>query len=193
MAQGDGTIQIDDAEITYRNFAGNETDYNPAGARNFSIILADDLARVLERDGWNVKTRKDKNTGEVIFKHLPVAVKYRGRDGKPVRPPVVWMITSKGRTPLDESTIEVLDYVDIAKIDVIVRPYSWNMHGNTGVKAYLKTLFFFVSEDALELRYRDVPEIGKSEQLAIEADGKGEFIEGEAWFEDDDDQKAIER
>jgi hypothetical protein len=34
-----------------------------------------------------------------------------------------------------------------------VRPYAWDVNGKTGVKAYLKTLFVTIDEDALELKY----------------------------------------
>jgi hypothetical protein len=51
----------------------------------------------------------------------------------------------------------MLDYADIKTIDVMLNPYEWEVNGNTGVKAYLKTAFVTLNEDELELKYAEDP------------------------------------
>ena len=66
------------------------------------------------------------------------------------------MITSRGRTNLDESTVEMLDWADITNVDLIVRPYEWSVSGKTGIKAYLQSIYVTVEEDELERKYSEL-------------------------------------
>lgn len=142
------TFMVEDAKITWRNFGGKESMYNVAGQRNFNVIITDELAEQLLEDDWNVKYPKpDKETGEVGPPFVSVSVRFD------IRPPRIVMITSRGRTNLDESTVEILDWADIETIDLICTGYEWAFNGKTGVKAYLKSLFVTISEDALERKY----------------------------------------
>lgn len=189
MPQNDGTIQIDGATLMFRNFRGLESEYNPAGSRHFSVQIDPELAAMLRRDGWNVKQLRVREEGDIPQDFLQVRVKYHGRNGKEVRPPTVFLITSGGKTPLDESTIGLLDHVEIANVDLIIRPYEWSMRGDHGVTAYLKTMFLTASEDALQQRYRDVPEIGGGALAELEA---GDDVQEADWDEiEGEEQKAI--
>jgi hypothetical protein len=40
------------------NFAGKETDFNPEGARNFCVLLDDEIAHVMTEDGWNCQVAR---------------------------------------------------------------------------------------------------------------------------------------
>jgi len=167
----DNNLTFEDVRIVFRNFAGKEGQYNREGDRNFAVLLDEGMARHLEDTGWNVKYLKPREDGDEPQPYLPVAVSYKGR------PPRVVMITSKGRTPLDESQVEVLDWVEIKTVDLIVRPYDWVVNGKSGRKAYLQSIFVIIFEDALELKYADVQEIGAGPQhLAIES---GNIIDAE--------------
>lgn len=147
MPDNDGTILIENARLIFRNFAGKEGQYNREGDRNFAVLLDEGTAQVLIRDGWNVKYLKSREEGEEPAPYLQVAVNFRGR------PPRVVQISSRGRIDLGEDEVEILDWVDISKVDMIIRPYEWNVNGKTGVKAYLKSIFVTIEEDALELKY----------------------------------------
>lgn len=151
----DGTLLMEDARIIFRNFAGKEGMYNREGDRNFCILLDDKLANEMSADGWNIKTlkaRESSDPAEPDQPYIMVSVGYKGR------PPKIVMITSKGRTDLGEDEIEVLDWVDIKNVDLIVRPYEWRVGDKTGIKAYLKSMFVTIDEDALEIKYADVQE-----------------------------------
>lgn len=149
---------MEDARIIFRNFSGKEGRYNREGDRNFAVLLDDKTADEMAEDGWNVKRlrpREDDEDDLTGQAYLQVSVGYRGR------PPRIVMITSRGRNELGEDQVEILDWADIRKVDLIVRPYEWEVSGNSGIKAYLKTMFVTIEEDELELKYaEDVPSRG---------------------------------
>ena len=147
---GPKQFMIEDARIIFRNFAGAEGPFNRRGDRNFAVILDDEIAEQLARDGWNVKQLAPREEGDTPTPYLQVAVKYD------VRPPRVVMITSTGRSNLSADTVETLDYADIANADMMINPYVWEVNGKSGVKAYLKSLFVTIEEDALERRYAEM-------------------------------------
>lgn len=150
----DNTIVFENARIAFRNFAGKEGKYNAAGQRNFCLLLEPELAEQMANDGWNIKLLKERDEGEPRQAYLEVTVGYKGR------PPRVVMITSRGRTDLGEDEVEVMDWADIANVDLIIRPYNWQVNDASGIKAYLKSMFVTINEDELELKYSDVPQAG---------------------------------
>lgn len=150
----DGSVVLEDVRIIFRNFEGKEGDYNREGDRNFGVILSDELAHAMERDNWNIKWLKPREEDDPPQGWLPVSIKY----GKG-RPPKVTLITSKGRTSIGEEEIETLDWVDIRKVDLIIRPYNWTVTGKSGIKAYLKSLFVTIEEDFLDLKYADLEDL----------------------------------
>ena len=188
MAKNDGTLMMENAKILFRNFAGREGLYNSEGDRNFCLLLDDETGRQLAEDGWSVKTLKARDEEDEPQPYIQVSVKYRGRNGNTVRPPTIVMITSKGRTSLSEAECELLDWVEIKNVDLIIRPFQWAVNGKTGIKAYLKSIYITIQEDALQMKYADVPEIGSDEQPAIESGDDG-VIDVE--FEVVDEPKAL--
>lgn len=144
------TVTVEDTRILFRNFSGKPDTYNQNGARNFAVVLPDPLAEELRNEGWNIKTL-DGYEDEEPIQVLQLTLGYKGR------PPRVVMMAnvSKTRTPLDERSVGVLDAMDIVQVDVIFRPYHWEVQGNKGIKAYVKSLFVIIDEDPLELKYMD--------------------------------------
>ena len=159
-AKPDNTVMMEGVRIIFRNFAGKEGQYNREGDRNFAVLLDDGVAEQLEKGGWNVKRLRPREDDEEPHEqpYLPVSVNFRGR------PPRVVMMTakSKKRTILDEETVDVLDWADIANVDLIIRPYEWVVNGKTGIKAYLQSIYVIINEDELELKYADVEDYPSS-------------------------------
>lgn len=150
MPDGPKSFMVEDAQIIFRNFAGKESQYNREGDRNFAVILDPDTAQQMAADGWNVKTlnvRDDAEEGTEGLPYIQVAVNFKNK------PPKVVMISSNSRTILDADSVDVLDYTDIRTADLIATAYEWAVGGKSGVKAYLKSLFVTIEEDALERKY----------------------------------------
>lgn len=149
MADNDGRVVIEDAEIGFLNFMGREDKYNRSGARNFAVFLDAEMAEQLRRDGWNVKTSNppEDSDYESSF-YVKVNVNYRGP-----KPPKIVLLSSSGKSNLDESTVGMLDWAEIKKVDLIFVPYEYEIAGRTGVSAYLKSMFVEIIEDELELKY----------------------------------------
>lgn len=147
---------IEGAEIIFKNFSGKPSDFNKAGDRNFGLILNDDIAEDLKADGWNVKYLKPRDDDPTGYRRpwLQVKVKY----GKV--PPIVVLITSRGKTKLKEETVSKLDYARFKNVDLIVRPYNYpEMPGRpSGISAYLKSIYVTLEEDDLEKKYGSIPD-----------------------------------
>lgn len=152
MPPNDNTVLMEGVRIIFRNFAGKEGQYNREGDRNFSVLLDDKVATAMAEDNWNVKWLRPRNEDEeeTPQAYLPVSVNFKGR------PPRIVLITSRGRTNLDEDSIEMLDWADILNVDLIVRPYEWTVNNKSGVKAYLQSIYVTIEEDALEIKYNEL-------------------------------------
>lgn len=145
-------IVIEDARIGFRNFSGKEGKFNPAGSRNFCVFIDADTAEVLESDGWNIKWLDPRDEEEAPQAYLQVAVSYENY------PPKILLITSRGKTILDEGSVNLLDWAEIKNVDLIVRPYNWEVNEKRGVKAYCKSMYITIIEDEFEKKYHDVPD-----------------------------------
>lgn len=153
MPPQDNTVLMEGVRIVFRNFSGKEGQYNREGDRNFAVLLDPTIANTMAEDGWNVKWLKPREGDEEdadLQAYLQVSVNFKGR------PPRVVMISSRGRTNLDEGSVEMLDWADIQNVDLIVRPYEWNVNGKTGIKAYLQSIYVTIEEDELEKKYADL-------------------------------------
>lgn len=128
-------LQIDDARIIYRNFAGRGDKYNREGDRNFAVVIPDEeMANELTNLGWNVKIKPPREDGDMPFMFLPVKVKFNDRG------PNVYLKTGDVQNKLDEESVGLLDNIDIVGVDLDIRPYDWSVNGKEGRTAYLQSI-----------------------------------------------------
>ena len=148
MAERINNLVIENAHIIFRNFKGEGSKFNREGARNFCVLIEDpDEARDLQLDGWNVKTLQPRDPDDEVMHYIQVSVNYD------YTPPAIYVGTSKKKTLLDEDTIASLDYADIRNVDLVVRPYHWEVGDKTGVKGYVKTMYVTIEEDRFAEKY----------------------------------------
>lgn len=145
-------ITIKNARIMFRNFAGKEGKFNPAGRRNFCVFLDIDAAEALKAEGWNIKYLEGREPDDIPQPILQVTVNYD------FMPPKLWVVTRRGKTLLDEDSVSALDWAELDQVDITIRPYEWEVNGKTGVKAYIKSGYFTIREDELDEEYADIPD-----------------------------------
>jgi hypothetical protein len=151
MANNVNNIVIEGARIGFRNFSGVEGKFNPAGRRNFCLFLDTESAEKLTLDGWNIKWLEPRDPDEDRQAYLQISVAY----GK--IPPKIFLVTAHNKTLLDEETVGLLDFAELSNVDIIVRPYVWEVNGRTGIKAYVKSMYCTIVEDEFDDKYYDVP------------------------------------
>ena len=147
------TVTLENAKIFWLNFRGAEGQYNRAGDRNFHVEVPDEVAKVMEKDGWNIKWREPREEGDPQIAHIAVKVNFNS-----FRPPKIVLISSSGRTNIGPGEAEIVDYADIKKVDVILSPFQYEVNGKSGISCYLQTMFLTINEDELELKYAQVAE-----------------------------------
>lgn len=149
MTKSYKNITFMDAQIIFRNFTGEERKKNPAGNRNFCLVIEDEVqAQQMFEEGWNVRILPPRTDDEVAKHYIPVAVSYRNNDSFPV---CVYIVDGNQRTLLNEDTIGRLDHADIASVKLTIRPRYWDDdNGQTKIKAYLKTMYVTLNVDELD-------------------------------------------
>lgn len=145
-----GNIAIENAHIMFRNFRGEASKFNAAGKRNFCVRLDQDIADQMIHDGWNVKFLRPREEGDEPTPYIQVAVSFDNIE------PNIFTITGNHKNRLNSDTIDILDYAEIENIDLIIRPYNWEVNGKTGVKAYVKNMYVTLVEDEFADKYADI-------------------------------------
>ena len=151
-----GILQIDDARLIWRNFAGKASTYNREGDKNFALVIPDpEIAEALQNDlnkfgvGWNVKAKPPREEGEAPLMYLPVKVKFNERG------PRVFLVSGENRRQLDEVTIACLDSIDIAHCDLDIRPYDDEGTYGPFRAAYLHAMEVVQDVDRFSARYAE--------------------------------------
>ncbi len=128
-------LQIDNAKVIFRNFSGAPGKYNREGDRNFAVVIPDDeKAKELTDRGWNVTVKPPREEGEEPFRYLKVKLKFNEHG------PAVYLRTNGVKNKLSEETVGILDNIDILGVDLDIRPYNWEVNGETGRTAYLQAI-----------------------------------------------------
>ena len=141
-------LVIENARIMFRNFSGRPSRFNDEGKRNFCVVIERSLALCLKEEGWNVRQLRPKDLdGEPGEYYIQVAVSYKNI------PPTIMVIQGENQQLLDESTVGSLDWADIENVDLIIRPYQWDVKGDQGVKGYVKSMYVTLEEDRFREKY----------------------------------------
>ena len=158
-------VQIDDARIIWRNFAGLASKFNREGDRNFAVVIPDQVYRIdadgreitiaeaLQNDtnkygaGWNVKIKDPREDGQDPLMVLTVKVKFTGRG------PSIYLESGNKKIKLDEESVEMLDKIDIASVDLVIRPYDDMFNGKPFRSAYLESIWVVQQVDRFEARF----------------------------------------
>jgi hypothetical protein len=144
-----GILQIEDARIIYRNFAGIGSKYNREGDRNFAVIIPNqEIADELIADGWAVKIKPPRDDDDSPFMYLPVKVKFNNRG------PAAYVKSGNSVQRLNEDTIGMLDEIDIQSVDMDLRAYDWEVNGKTGRSAYLQAINVIQNIDRFGAQYQ---------------------------------------
>lgn len=165
-------LVLENAKIICPNFSGEAGKFNPAGNRNFCVIIEDEeLAQQLKEDGWNVRylPQRDDDPPKA---YIQVAVKFGDY------PPQIVLISKKGKTILTEDKVNILDWADKKSADMIIRPHVWSVSGKSGVKGYLKNLYVTLQENEFEEKYADIPDLpdsARSSMITPDNNNNGDF------------------
>lgn len=147
----DDKLVLEGVKLIFRNFSGNQSQFNPEGKRNFCVLLDPDVSEKLKEDGWNIRWLEGRMEGEEAQAYMQVAVSFDNY------PPNITLVTRKKQTHLNEDTVTALDWAEIKNVDLIIRPYNWEVNGKKGTKAYLKSMYVTIEEDVFAEKYSDVP------------------------------------
>lgn len=151
-------IVLEGAIIKFKNFAGEQRQYNPAGQRNFVLCLSDELAQRLASEGWNVKWKPGRHPEDPDDPQMTVKVKFKAPGDDRGRDPLAYLIQGRRKLALSERDIGILDRLAPLNIDLVIRPYVWDINGNVGITAYLDEIYYTAVE-GLSSKYADYEEV----------------------------------
>lgn len=138
------TLNLENILLGFKNFAGEKSQYNKTGIKNFVVFLDEEIANELSNKGWNIKKTKESENFESQY-YLQVTI---GNGSK-----IVVISGENVQTFMDTDDVSFLDWADIENVDIIINPYNWKVEGNSGIKAYLKTLYVTITVDAFQEKY----------------------------------------
>ena len=144
-------IAMENVRIGFKNFEGREGPYNRKGERDFVVFLDSDFAKELESEGWNIKWPKPNEhiqpEEDDRDPYLPVSV------GFEFYPAKAYIISNDNVTAVGAQESEMLDWAELKNVDLVIRPYEWEVNGNRGIKAYLKAGYFTIVTNAFDEKY----------------------------------------
>lgn len=151
-----GNLQINNARIIFKNFAGEASNYNREGDRNFALAIdSDEVYQELMDEkneygvSWNIKVNDPREDGDSPFMYMKVKVKFNGRG------PSVYLVSGEHHSKLDENEIAMLDDTDIQYVNLDIRPYDGIVNGKPFRAAYLVSMEVIQNIDRFAARYAE--------------------------------------
>lgn len=151
-----GILQIDDARIIFRNFAGAAGKFNREGDRSFCVVIpSEEIADALVNDtnkfgvGWNVVVKPPREEGEAPRMHMKVKVKFNGKG------PAIYLKSGRNKVKLDEDNVGCLDNIDISSVNLDIRPYDDEVNGKPFRAAYLHSMLVVQNIDRFASEFDD--------------------------------------
>ena len=136
-------LNIRDAHIVKRNFAGRFEDYNREGNRYFTIRIDDpEMAAALIADGLKIREGKRRSEDDDHRWYMDIRVAFN--DYYPTK---ICVYSGNVKRELNEETVGMLDRVRILKADMTIRARYWDVNGKSGYKAYLKVIHVTIEEE----------------------------------------------
>lgn len=160
-----GDLNVENAALIYKNFAGDPTRVNPAGGkRTFDLVLNEEYAIKLSAQGWNVKVKEIKDQFIEGDKSMTVSWDEYDRNYREqfdnamiyteivvnenaAYPPRVYKVTeldgSKSMIEVPAAQYYRLDKEELFNVDLVIHPYQ---HGRSianpdAKKGYLKSMY----------------------------------------------------
>lgn len=131
-------VALENVRLIFKNFSGEASRYNAAGARNFCVLLEDEeLVQKLIDEGYNVRQLKVRDEDETPRYRLKVNVSYK------YVAPRVWQIINGRKVELDEESVAALDHQAISSADLVFKPSAYD----GGVSAYLTSLYATIEDE----------------------------------------------
>lgn len=158
---------INNAVLMFKNFKGEERRdpntnevVNDAGERNFGVALNNEIAAELDRLGFKIRLRADRDDPEgEPLPWIQIKVSYKFDDN---RKPVIKQYTSKTGPEgeeLDEDEVGDLDKAPYEKAMVRFNGRQWKKAGKSGTTAYLKNLNIVIREDSFDKYWDYTPAV----------------------------------
>lgn len=145
-------LTIENARLVFKNLSGKGSEYNKEGDRNFAVVLNDEQAEALSKDGWAIKTREPREgyEDEGNFNTLRVNVKFSDNE---IRNPKIYRISNGKMVQLTEKSVGCIDFDEIENVDLTIRPYNWVKANRSGTSAYLEEMYVTVRYNPLQDKY----------------------------------------
>lgn len=164
-------LEIRNAQIVNRNFAGKADKYNPNGTRQFSVRFNDkETIDKLIAAGWNISVKQfDEDDPNNVIGYLKVKVNFRNEK----KPPIIKALSvrsdgTKIKTLIGEDKVATIDSADIENVKLVINPYEGvNLAGKPYVTGYLKTMHYTIVPDEFD---NDDDEVGAVEALDDDID-----------------------
>ena len=128
-----GRLQIDDARLTWFNFAGEK--FGKGGERTFGVVIkSQEDADALQDAGYRLSIKPPREEGDLPFMVLKVKLKFTDFG------PNVYLESGGNLRKLDEGSIGILDKIRIASASLDVNPRDSVVNGVEYRTAWLKSM-----------------------------------------------------